>query len=195
MYINGLLVNHQNKPGTYTKIERIWSNRDAIKVVFPKQLKITTWDENKNSVSINYGPLTFSTKIKEDYRKMDSKASAIGDSKWQADVDESKWPSYEIYPASAWNYGLAFNKNEKLSQQFTVIKKPWPQNDFPFTQQTVPIEIKATGKQIPSWQIDKYGLVDTLPQSPVNVNTKAEEITLIPMGAARLRISAFPLVE
>ena len=195
VYINGLLVNHQNKPGSYTKIERIWSNRDAIKVVFPKQLKITTWDENKNSVSINYGPLTFSTKIKEDYRKMDSKASAIGDSKWQADVDESKWPSYEIYPASAWNYGLAFNKNEKLSQQFTVIKKPWPQNDFPFTQQTVPIEIKATGKQIPSWQIDKYGLVDTLPQSPVNVNTKAEEITLIPMGAARLRISAFPLVE
>ena len=37
---------------------------------------------------------------------MDSKESAIGDSKWQANADQTKWPSYEIYPASMWNYGL-----------------------------------------------------------------------------------------
>ena len=43
---------------------------------------------------------------------MDSKKSAIGDSKWQAIADASKWPSYEIYPASNWNYGLLLNEKD-----------------------------------------------------------------------------------
>ena len=59
----------------------------------------------------------------------------------------------------------------------------------------MPIELNAKGKIIPQWTIDQYGLVDTLPPSPVAVNTKAETIELIPMGAARLRISAFPVVK
>ncbi|MCH5720581.1 hypothetical protein [Niabella hibiscisoli] len=48
---------------------------------------------------------------------------------------------------------------------------------------------------INSWKIDQYGLTDTLPQSPVSVDSKEETIELIPMGAARLRISAFPVVR
>ena len=59
----------------------------------------------------------------------------------------------------------------------------------------MPIELNAKGKIIPQWTIDQYGLVDTLPQSPVAVNTKEETIELIPMGAARLRISAFPVIK
>ena len=101
-------------------------------------------------MSVKYGPLTFSLKIKEEYKKMDSKASAIGDSKWQANADESKWPSFEIYPGSKWNYGLLQNDLNNISA-FEVIKKQWPADDFPFTQQSVPIEIKAKGKE--SWQL------------------------------------------
>jgi hypothetical protein len=48
---------------------------------------------------------------------------------------------------------------------------------------------------IPQWPLDKYDLCDVVPQSPVNVSTKENTIELIPMGAARLRISAFPVVE
>ncbi len=68
-------------------------------------------------------------------------------------------------------------------------------NNFPFTQQTVPIEIEARGKIIPQWTLDQYELCSVLPQSPVTVETKDEAIKLIPMGAARLRISAFPVVN
>ncbi|MCH5597144.1 hypothetical protein [Niabella ginsengisoli] len=55
--------------------------------------------------------------------------------------------------------------------------------------------LTAKGKVIPTWKVDQYGLTDTLPQSPVSVNTKTETIELIPMGAARLRISSFPVVN
>ena len=145
-------------------------------------------------MSLNYGPLTFSLKIKEDYKLMDSKKSAIGDSKWQPNADQTKWPAYEIYPAGKWNYGLDLN-DKPLADQFKVITKAWPANNFPFTQDAVPIEIQAKGKFIPQWTLDKYELVSVLPQSPVNVLTSEETIELIPMGAARLRISAFPVVQ
>ena len=192
LYINNKLISNKNQPSTYTRIEREWNN-DVVKLVLPKKVTVKQWTGNKNSVSVNYGPLTFSLKISEDYKKMDSKASAIGDSKWQPNVDETKWPAYEIYPASNWNYGLLLNKTDTASM-FIVVQKKWPQSDFPFSQQTVPIEIKTQGKQITEWKIDKYGLCDTVPESPVAVNTKTENIILIPMGAARLRISAFPVV-
>ncbi len=192
--VNGKLLAHTNKPSTYSKIDRAWKNGDVVKIQFPKKLEIDTWKHNKNSVSINYGPLTFSLKIKEDYRKMDSKASAIGDSKWQSDVDESQWPSFEIFPLSAWNYGLPQSSTSNPVDKFKIVQKQWPADDFPFSQQSVPIQIETIGRRIPAWGIDKYGLADTLPASPVSVNTPLEAITLIPMGAARLRIASFPVV-
>ena len=193
VYVNGELQKNDNKPGTYTRIEKAWNGKDVVELDLPMHIEVREWKANKNSVSVNYGPLTYSLLIKEDYKKMDSKASAIGDSHWQANVDESKWPSFEIYPASAWNYGLLLNKDTASS--FSVVKKAWPKDNFPFTQASVPIEIKAKGKQIPNWKIDQHGLCDTLPQSPVNVSTAEENITLIPMGAARLRISSFPVIK
>ncbi|HPZ87574.1 MAG TPA: hypothetical protein PLQ32_05700 [Flavihumibacter sp.] len=51
------------------------------------------------------------------------------------------------------------------------------------------------GKAIPSWQLDEYKLCAVLPQSPVSTNEPVTELTLVPMGGARLRISAFPVVN
>jgi hypothetical protein len=192
--VNGQPVSAGFEAGSYVRIERKWNNADKIEITFPMQLAIRTWDKNKNSVSVNYGPLTFSLKIDEAYTLVDNKKAVAWDSKWQPDADQAKWPAYDIYPLSMWNYGLALNSNP-LPQQFEVVKKAWPASNFPFTQNDVPVMIKAKGKIIPEWMLDKYGLCDTLPQSPVTVNTKETDITLIPMGAARLRISSFPVIK
>ncbi|HSN09476.1 MAG TPA: beta-L-arabinofuranosidase domain-containing protein [Hanamia sp.] len=192
--VNGKAVDVDPKAGSYIRLENDWKKGDVVELTLPMQVVLQQWTKNKNSVSINYGPLTFSLKIKEYYKKMDAKAAAQKDSKWQASADQSKWPAYEIYPASMWNYGLYLTK-EQVNQQFEVIKRPWPSDNFPFTQKEVPIIIKAKGKLIPYWTTDQYGLCGVLPQSPVNVTTKEQPIELIPMGAARLRISSFPVVE
>jgi hypothetical protein len=42
--------------------------------------------------------------------------------------------------------------------------------------------------------MDSLGLVGKLQDSPVRSNEPTETITLIPMGAARLRISVFPQI-
>lgn len=192
--INGSMQAETLEAGSYARVERKWKQGDIVELVLPMKLRKDTWEKNKNSVSINYGPLSFSLKIDETYNMMDTKKSAIGDSKWQANVDQSKWPSFEIYPASMWNYGLALN-DKPLESQFEIIKKPWPADDFPFTVAAVPVELKAKGKLIPEWILDKSGLCDVLPQSPVAVSTKEETVSLIPMGAARLRIASFPVVK
>ena len=192
--INGKAV-EVNAPGdSYIRLENKWNQGDVVELKLPMKVAIQEWTNNKNSVSVNYGPLTFSLKIEESYKLMDSKVSAIGDSKWQPNADQTKWPSYEIYPASMWNYGLALNERP-AADQFEIIRRPWPKNNFPFTQDDVPVLLKAKGKIIPSWTLDKYGLCSVLPQSPVTVDTKERTIELIPMGAARLRISSFPVVN
>ena len=192
--INGVVQSAKLEPGKYAMIQRKWSNDDVVTLELPMELSLKEWQLNKNSVSVNYGPLTMSLKIKERYDKLDSKSAVIGDSKWQEGADASKWPTFEIYPESAWNYALRLDKNFPL-KGLTVIKKPWVKNSFPFTVGSVPIEVHAKGQRIPSWGIDEYGLCGILPDANAPIDEKVEDIVLIPMGAARLRISAFPVTK
>ncbi len=189
--INGETVAVHAEPGKYVKLEKEWKDDDQLSLQLPMKLSTRTWDVNQNSVSVDYGPLTFSLKIDERYNKISSTESAIGDSKWQKNADPKKWPAYTIDPESPWNYGLVVDKNN-LQQSFTIVHKEWPADNYPFTPEATPIEIQAKGRQIPSWKIDQYGLVDVLPLYPVKTDQPVKDITLIPMGAARLRISAFP---
>jgi len=180
--------------GQYIRIANTWKTGDTITLDFPMKVKLRTWEKNKNSVSVNYGPLTFSLKIAEKYIQLDTKETAQYDSKWQENADPSKWPSFEIQPDGPWNFGLV-NDFSDLEKSFTIVKKAWPADNFPFTIASAPLELRTKGKKIPDWTIDQYGLCAELPQSPVETGEPAADITLVPMGAARLRISAFPVVK
>lgn len=192
--INGEAVGKKLIAGKYLRITRTWNDGDIVKLNMPMSLSVAKWQTNKNSASINYGPLTFSLKIDEDYKRVNSAENAIWDSKWQKGADVNAWPTYEIYPASPWNYAIYLNGN-KIESDFKVVKKDWPADNFPFTPQTSPLEIKAKGRKVPGWGIDKYGLCAVLPMEDSPKNGSLDEITLIPMGAARLRISAFPTTD
>jgi len=178
----------------YLKIMNDWKNGDKIVLELPMQLNLRKWEKNKNSVSLNYGPLTYSLKIKEDYISTDSRSSAQQDARWQEGADSRKWPAFEIHPGSDWNYGLLVDE-KNLSKSFKVVKNTWPSNNEPFTNAGAPIEIVAKGKQIADWKLDQYGLVAVLPQSPVSSTAPVATLTLVPMGGARLRIAAFPVVK
>lgn len=128
--MNGEEVDAVPVAGKYLCIHREWSDGDRVELTFPMSLSMRTWQVNKNSVSVDYGPLTLSLKIAEKYVEKDSRETAIGDSKWQKDADPQKWPTTEIYPGSAWNYSLVLDKTEPL-KHFEVIRKSWPADDYP----------------------------------------------------------------
>lgn len=176
-------------PGKYVRLSRDWQAGDEITIHLPMKPVVHRWDQMKDSVSVNYGPLTFSLKIDEEYRQVDGIKNTQNDSAWQPGVNQAEWPTFEILPKSAWNFGLLEHPT------FNVVQKPWPANNYPFSLSGTPIEIETHGKVIPAWTLDENGLVAILPKSPVKVTTPSQRITLIPMGAARLRISSFPTVR
>ncbi|HEY0456142.1 MAG TPA: beta-L-arabinofuranosidase domain-containing protein, partial [Verrucomicrobiae bacterium] len=176
--INGKPLPLQTKPLSYATIERTWRSGDELTLRLPMNLSLRTWTKNNNAVSVDYGPLTFSLKIGE---------------KWQRYGKDDKWPEWEVLPTTAWNYGLELDgKNPIKSLELHRKAGTLPEN--PFKPETVPIEIKAKARKIVAWQQDKLGLVGKLQPSPVKSDEPIETVSLIPMGAARLRISSFPAI-
>lgn len=192
--INGKKVSVVAEAGKYAKISREWKNGDRVDLELPMRFTMRTWQANQNSVSVNYGPLTLSLKIDEQYKKKDSKETALRDSKWQKDADASQWPSYEIFAGSPWNYALVMDGKNPLAG-LEIERRAWPADDFPFSVGNVPLQVKAKGRRVPSWKLDKNGLCGVLPFENAVKSPEIENITLIPMGAARLRVSAFPAAK
>jgi len=168
----------KTKPLRYIKIQRKWKDGDTVQLKLPMEITLRTWTKNHHSVSVDRGPLTYSLKIGERYVRF---------------RDRGGWDAYEVHPTTAWNYGLVFDA-ANVASSFDVVQKDWPADQMPFTQAGVPIELRASGKRIPNWQLDEFGLVAELQDSPVRSDQPTEPITLIPMGAARLRISSFPVI-
>ncbi|MHA7130652.1 beta-L-arabinofuranosidase domain-containing protein [Algoriphagus namhaensis] len=192
--INGKLVMENISGLSFAKINRTWQSGDQISLTLPMQIQTKIWKKNSNSLSVSRGPLTYSLQIDENYLKKESDQTAIWDSKWQEGADTKKWPSWEIHPASDWNYTLVLDPDHPAAS-LEVVERPWPKSNFPFTLEDVPIQIIAKGKQIPEWKLDSDGLVGELKDLPKTSNQPLEEIKLVPMGAARLRITAFPHLE
>ena len=157
---------------------RRWSDGDRVRIELPMEISTRVWAKNRNSVSVDRGPLTYSLKIGE---------------KWQQYNNGRPWAAYELLPTTPWNYGLIIDpQNPAASFEFKRTGV-WV-GQQPFRPETAPVIIKAKGKRIPEWQQEKNGLVGEIPESPVRSNEPVEEVTLVPMGCARLRITSFPQI-
>lgn len=195
--INNRQVKVQPKPQSFLRIDRQWKNGDLVQLRLPMQLRVRTWAENGNSVSIDRGPLTYSLKISEKYVPIDGTIREYLPNSWRRELSQEQldaWPAFDIYPTTPWNYGLVLDK-ENLERSFRVTKNEWPADNNAWGSAETPIEIKAKARRIPGWRKDELDLVGLLSQSPVKSNEPVEEITLIPMGCARLRLSAFPVID
>ena len=65
--------------------------------------------------------------------------------------------------------------------------------DQPFTVEDAPIVLKARVRRIPEWGLED-DMAGKLQQSPAYTEFEEEEIEMIPLGCARLRISCLPVV-
>ena len=113
--------------------------------------------------------------------------------RWTKYGSRGDWPEYEVFPTTPWNYGLVLDERNP-SKSFKITKKSWPASNQPFTPESSPIQLMAKGKRISVWKQDSQGLIGKLQPSPVRSDSPVEQITLIPMGAARLRVSALPVI-
>ena len=170
------------RPDSYLVVkDRTWKTGDTVTLHLPMKVEVKTWEKNKESVSVDRGPLTYSLEIGmqgKPYGKMNA-----------------AWPQTEEYATTPWNYGLTLDDVKDPAKGFQVIEKSGPLADQPFTPETAPVVIKTQARQIAQWAQDPNGLLMPLQESPARTSEPVEVVSLIPMGAARLRISSFPTVS
>jgi DUF1680 family protein len=161
----------------YLRLDRTWADGDRVFLFFltkePGGIHVRRWAKNHNALSVEWGPLAFSLKIDEKYQRYGG---------------TDAWPEYEVVPASPWNYAL-----EGFGMR--LVTKAGPLPDQPFVAQAAPVMIEATAVRISQWTLDPNGLIAPLQDSPVKWSGRiddVEHVTLIPMGAARLRLTMFP---
>ena len=175
--VNGADAGIAPEAGRWVVLDRVWKNGDVVKIDLPSDLAVRVWKENGNTLSVSRGPLTYALKIGE---------------RWERIGGTNRWPAFEVFPTTAWNYGLAVDTADP-APSIEVIRKGGALDARPFAAEGSPIELRARARRIPSWKQESNGLVGEIPGSPLRVETPVETVTLIPMGCARLRISVFPL--
>jgi hypothetical protein len=125
-------------------------------------------------VTLKRGPLVYSLKIGE---------------RWERIRGIDACPDYAVYPTTPWNYGLLIDPENPEAE--VVVKSV---GDVIYSPDTAPVELRVKGRRIPEWQlVDEQA--GPLPVSPVKSSEPVEELTLIPYGCAKLRITEFPLLE
>jgi hypothetical protein len=166
--VNGEALPLKAVPPCYAVVSRVWRSGDRVELRLPMRPATRTW--NRGAASVSYGPLTFSLAIEE---------------KWRRLAGTEAWPEYEVTAGSPWNYGLD-------GSSFVVRRRAATGN--PFTRDGVPIELRAKARRIPQWRTDDEHVVRPLQDSPARSAEPLETVTLVPMGAARLRITTFPVI-
>jgi hypothetical protein len=169
--VNGVAASVAAGP-SYAKVVRTWTDGDRVVLRLPMQTKVRTWTANHQSLSVDFGALTFSLAITENWTKVGG---------------TDAWPTSEVRPGSAWNYGL------DGATSFAVTTGLGNAAD-PFTPANAPIRITTAARKIPNWKADTDTIITPLQDSPTPSTEPLETVTLIPMGAARLRLTSFPRI-
>jgi hypothetical protein len=177
--VNGKAISADAHALSYVVVTRDWSNADTVTLTLPMKLGVRRWAKNKDSASVDYGPLSFSLEIGQ---------------KWVKYGGTDEWPEQEVYPTTAFNYGLVLDEANPTAG-IELTKASGPVADQPFTPETTPFRLTMKAKKIPNWDMDHNNLLRTLEPGPVRSSEPVETISLIPMGAARLRISSFPVIS
>ncbi|WP_018548875.1 RICIN domain-containing protein [Streptomyces sp. LaPpAH-108] len=159
-------------PGpSFTVVDRQWSNGDTVTLRLPQRTVLRTWSAGQDAVSVEHGPLAYALRIGENYVRY---------------AGDDTFPEYEVHATTPWNYGLVPDS----IPEFTRSGGPVPAN--PFTQEGTPVRMTARARRVAEWVADDEHVVAPLQRSPARSDSPVESVTLVPMGAARLRISGFP---
>ncbi len=166
--VNGQAVDGAAAQGWRT-VKRQWKAGDRVEIRFPMDVRTTRW--YNNSAAFERGPLVFSLKVGEDWRKLRDIGPAA---------------DWAVHPTTQWNYGVSLDEKPKVAEKKV--------GEYPFSPEGAPVEIRVKGRKLQEWMLDKASAA-TVPESPVSSQEREETLTLVPYGSAKLRITAFPVLR
>lgn len=162
------------QPGSFASVDRLWRSGDLVEINFPMKPRASRWFHD--SVAVERGPLVFSYGIGESWVKL---------------RDRGMTADWQVFPKDQWNYALALNPS---SSELEIAVEEKPVGEAPFARRSTPVSMRVKARKLDDWRADD-GAANPPPQSPVASSQPEESVALIPYAAAKLRITAFPLLK
>lgn len=159
------------RAGEFATLNREWRSGDRVELKLP--MTVQAHRGYQQALYLQRGPLVYSLKIAEDWQKLKQHGPAA---------------DWAVHPQSPWNYALALNEST-AAQSVAVEEKPV--GDRPFSPDGAPVLLTVKARRVEEWKAEG-GMALAPPASPVTSTAQDESITLIPYGAAKLRITVFP---
>jgi hypothetical protein len=152
----------------FVTITRIWQNQDVLALTLPMEVRVI---EQDSYVGIMRGPLLYALPIAGEWKKI---------------VERGRFSDWEIYPQSAWNYGLV---EPAVAQSDVTVDVRDACNAFAGAEPPVVITLPA--RKVLNWGMVKNS-AGPLP-TEFQLGDR-ETIALSPYGWTKLRIAAFPKI-
>jgi DUF1680 family protein len=164
------------KSGTFHVVNRRWTGKTVLELRLP--MKPKTSRRFNEALSIERGPLVYSLRLGEAWNRVN------------ADKPHRELPhgDFEVRPTTAWNYGLLVDE-AKPETSLTFAEKPV--GNRPFSPEGAGMEARAKGRKLPQWKLEK-GWAAPVPTGTQHSTEPLEDLTLIPYGCAKLRVTEFP---
>lgn len=156
-----------NTKGFYP-LRRTWKNGDYVRIRFDLEPRIDTG--YRDSAIFERGPLVFSLPLDGQWTALKKYAQKSAD--WQITSDKK------------WNYAVQTGDCAAKAAEHSL-------GGLPFDSAHPAVLLAINGRLLPEWIVHENS-AGPLPQSPVTSKEPLESLTLVPYGAAKLRITAFP---
>ncbi len=174
--VNGVEIDRP-APASFAVVEREHSTGDVVTLELPSRIELERGPGD--TVAVVRGPLVYSLRIEESWRinRADRKSTRT-------------FPAYDLTAKSAWNYALAVSPGDILRSS-NPMPLHWDILRDPVTHRLV---------NWTPYQGDKSsGRFEFTPPVPdreivaANLAPEVETVRLVPFGAAKLRITYFPV--
>lgn len=158
------------------RVNRSWNPGDTLTLVLPMHVRLAQYAPG--SLSVERGPLVYVLRIPGRWKHVPAR-----------DAYGSYW---EVYPRSAWNYGLPDLPSSGWKDAFQVRVRPWS-GAYPWNLKNCPIELRTQVRLLPQWHLYN-GSAGPLPVS-ARSSDPWTEVRLVPYGCSTLRVSEFPVLR
>jgi len=159
----------------HIRIQRSWQGETSLLLTLSDKPHAIVRPGNLRA--IQYGALVFALPIEAEYRMKE----------YTSDGVERRFPycDYELLPKSAWNYGFA-------ARDWTV--REHPVDAIPFSSKHPALSITCTMAQVCWDYAEGYDSVAAARPAGKKAISPPQEMTLVPYGCAKLRMTEMPLI-